>query len=77
MDGGGGRGIFGGEVFGGQAVVNGVEWFGEDRGEVTDGDGEWVGGPCECSYGFAKFEEDKGARGAEEDMWPCGNVGFP
>jgi hypothetical protein len=58
----------------GEAVVNGVEWFGEDRGEKTDGDGEWVGGPFECGNGFARFEDDGGGGGAEEDLWPCGDV---
>jgi hypothetical protein len=28
VDYGGGRGLFGGKVRGGEAVVNGVEWFG-------------------------------------------------
>jgi hypothetical protein len=65
--------LFGGEVCRGQAVVNGVEWFGDDRGEEADGDGQWVGGPFECGYGFARFEEDGGG-GAEKNMWPCGNM---
>jgi hypothetical protein len=63
-------------VCGGEEVVNGVEWFGEDRGEETDGD-MWVGGPFECGYGFARFEDDGGGGSAEEDSWPCGDVVQP
>jgi hypothetical protein len=30
-----------------------------------------------CGDGFAGFEEDGGCCGAEEDLWPCGDVVLP
>jgi CobQ-like glutamine amidotransferase family enzyme len=57
--------------------VDSVGGFGKDCGEKANWDREGSGGPRKFGDGFAGFENEGGRVGAEEDLWPCGDVILP
>jgi hypothetical protein len=60
------------------AVVDGIEGFGEDSGDEADEVGDGVGFVFfGCGDGFVVFDEDGGVVGGEEELRPCGDGVFP